>query len=128
MRCTHHIPCFSHLDVVREAELLAERDERLALPLVPDFDDDEGEAEIDEAAMYAKIAYEAQMAKEKEVTSRSKQNQPIQKKKTPLIIEIENGSQNMSVEVENPFEDIDVQIVGQKEGTPTPTLNTYQAI
>ena len=29
---------------------------------------------------------------------------------------------SMSVEVDNPFDDIDVQIVGQKEGTPTPTL------
>ena len=33
---------FSHSDVVREAELLADRDERLAVPLVPDFDDEGG--------------------------------------------------------------------------------------
>ena len=72
--------------------------------------------------MYAKMAYEAQMEREKQATSESKQNQLRQKKKTPLIIEIDNGSKSMSVEVDNPFDDIDVQIVGQKEGTPTPTL------
>ena len=62
------------------------------------------------------------MEREKQATSESKQNQLSQKKKTPLIIEIDNGSKSMSVEVDNPFDDIDVQIVGQKEGTPTPTL------
>ena len=72
--------------------------------------------------MYAKMAYEVQLKREKQATSESKQNQLRQKKKTPLIIEIDNGSKSMSVEVDNPFDDIDVQIVDQKEGTPTPTL------
>ena len=76
----------------KKLKLLAERDERLAVPLVPDFDD-EGEAEVDQAAMYAKMAYEAQMEREKkQATSESKQNQLRQKKKTPLVIEIDNGS------------------------------------
>ena len=57
----HHMGCCSHSDVVREVEVLAEREERLAVPLAPDFDDD-GEAGVDEAAVYARVAYEAQLA------------------------------------------------------------------
>ena len=114
----HNIVCCSHSDVVLEAEVLAEREERLAVLLTPDFDD-EGEAGVDEATVYAKVAYEAQLARKTKATS--KQNKPIQKKRTQLIVEIEKGSEGMTVEVDNPVEDADVQIVDQKKGTQTPS-------
>ena len=118
----HDIVCCSHSDVVLEAEVLAEREERLAVLLTPDFDD-EGEAGVDEAAVYAKVAYEAQLAMKPR--PHLNKNKPIQKKKTQLIVEIEKGSEGMTVEVDNPVEDVDVQIVDQKKGTqrpaPTPT-------
>ena len=91
----------------------------MAVSLALDFDE-EGEAGVDKAVVYARLAYEAQLARETKATSRSKPNKPIQKKRTQLIVEIEKGSEGMSVEVDNPFEDVDVQIVGQKKATQTP--------
>ena len=53
----------------------------MAVLLAPDFDD-EGEAGVDEAAVYTRVAYEAQLARETMAISRSKPNKPIQKKRT----------------------------------------------
>ena len=43
-----------------------------------------------------------------------------------MIVEIEKDSEGMSVEVDNPFEDVDVQIVCQKKATQTPTPTPKQ--
>ena len=58
----HQIGCCSHSDFVQEAEVLAEREERLAVLLAEDFDD-EGEAGFDEAAVIARVAYTAMLAR-----------------------------------------------------------------
>ena len=70
--------------------------------------------------MYAKVAYDTLMEKEKQAISKQKQPR-MTLGSSPLIIEIENPSEGMSVEVDNPFDNIDVQIVDQKEGTRTLT-------
>ena len=46
----------------------------------------------------------------------------------PVVIEIEKESDTMTVEVDNPYEDVDIQIVSQKKGTPNKNGVRDQAI
>ena len=79
----------------------------MAVPLNPDFDEEVDLDADDEMRMYAKMMEE---------TSRQFRERTT-KKSTPVVIEIEKGSDSMVVEVENPFEDIDVKVVAKGPAT-----------
>ena len=78
----------------------------MAVPLAPDFEDDDAE---DEEAMYARMRIEAQKAEN------PKQYEKRKTPKVPVLIEVEQPAGSV-VEVDNPFQDVDVQIIGQKRG------------
>ena len=61
--------------MVQAAETLADREENLAVPLAPDFEADDGNENVDEATMYAKVMADAMEAKE------------LQKEKEEKVIE-----------------------------------------